>query len=95
MKLLIMQFSLFGPNILLNILFSDTLSLCSSLNFRGHFSIFVKVKFSLYKPSRPLGLREVETPTFSDIRFIDGVKVVSQTRRPPFTPRKIPGTHFY
>jgi hypothetical protein len=43
---------------------------------------------------RPLGLREVEAPTFSDIRFIDGGKVVSPMRRPLFTARKIPGTHF-
>jgi hypothetical protein len=41
MKLLIMQFSptschfiFFGPNILFNTLFSNTLSLCSSLNVR-------------------------------------------------------------
>jgi hypothetical protein len=27
--------------------------------------------------------------------FIDGGKVVSPTCRPLFTPRKIPGTHFY
>jgi hypothetical protein len=30
--------SLFGPNILINILFSNTLSLCSSLTVRDHFS---------------------------------------------------------
>jgi hypothetical protein len=53
-----------------------------------------EVKFSLYRPCRPLGLREVEAPTFSDIRLIDGGKVVSPTPRPLFTPRKIPGTHF-
>jgi hypothetical protein len=52
-----------------------------------------KVKLSLYRPWRPLGLREVEAPTFSDIRLIDGGKVVSPTRRPFFTSRKIPGTH--
>jgi hypothetical protein len=50
--------------------------------------------FSLYRPWRPLGLREVEAPTFSDIRLIDGGKVVSPIRWPLFTPRKIPGTHF-
>jgi hypothetical protein len=50
---------------------------------------FVKVKFSLYKPWRPLGLREVEAPTFSDIRLIDGGKVVSPTRRPLFTPQEL------
>jgi hypothetical protein len=45
MKLLIMQFSsspvtssLFGPNILLSTLFSNTLSLCSSLNVRDQVS---------------------------------------------------------
>jgi hypothetical protein len=55
-----------------------------------------KVKLSPYRQWRPLGLREVEATTFSDIRLIDGGKVVSPTRRPLFffTPRKIPGTHF-
>jgi hypothetical protein len=53
-----------------------------------------KVKLSLYRPWRSLGLREVEAPTFSDIRFTDKGKVVSPKRRPLFTPRKIPGTHF-
>jgi hypothetical protein len=45
MKLLIMQFfptschsSLFGPNIPLSTLFSNTLSLCSSLNVRDQVS---------------------------------------------------------
>jgi hypothetical protein len=36
------------------------------------------------RPWRPLGLREVEAPTFSDIRLTDGCKVVSLARRPPF-----------
>jgi hypothetical protein len=54
-----------------------------------------KVKLSLYRPWRPIGLREVEAPTFSlDSRLKDGGKVVNPTRRPLFTPRKIPGTHF-
>jgi hypothetical protein len=39
--------------------------------------VVVKVKLSLY---RPLGLREVEASTFSDIRVIDGGEVVSFTR---------------
>jgi hypothetical protein len=33
-------------------------------------------------------------PHYLDNRLTDGCKVVSLTRRPPFTPRKIPGTHF-
>jgi hypothetical protein len=56
--------------------------------------LICKVKLSLYRPWRPLGLQEVEVPTFSDIQLIDGGKVVSPTRRPLFTSRKISGTHF-
>jgi hypothetical protein len=51
-----------------------------------------KVKLFLYRPWRPLGLREVEDPAFSDIRLIDGGKVVRPTRWQLFTPRKIAGT---
>jgi hypothetical protein len=54
----------------------------------------VEVKVSLYRPWRPLGLCKVEVPTFSDIRFADDGKIVSLTRWPLFTRRKIPGTHF-
>jgi hypothetical protein len=45
------------------------------------FSLKVKVKLSLYRPWRPLGLREVEAPTFPDIQFTDGGKVVCPTLR--------------
>jgi hypothetical protein len=31
---------------------------------------------------------------FLDIRLTNGGKVVSPTRRPSFSPRKMPGTHF-
>jgi hypothetical protein len=45
-------------------------------------------------PWRPIGLWDVEAPTFSlGSRFSDGGDV-SLTLRPLFTPRKIPGTHF-
>jgi hypothetical protein len=43
------------------------------------------------------GLQSFETsrlPHFLDNRLTDGGEVVSLTRRRPFTPRKIPGTHF-
>jgi hypothetical protein len=53
-----------------------------------------KVMLSMYWPWRPLWLGEIEAPTFSDIRLTDGGKVVSPTRRPLFTPRKIPGYYF-
>jgi hypothetical protein len=54
----------------------------------------VKGEVNFYRPWRPLGLREVEVPTFSDIRLSDDGKGVSPTRRPLFTPRTIRGTHF-
>jgi hypothetical protein len=38
-------------------------------------------------------LREVEAPTFSDIRLTDGGKAASPTRWSLFNIRKIPGTH--
>jgi hypothetical protein len=46
----------------------------------------VKGKVIPVQAVRPLGLREVEAPTFSDIRLIDGGKVVSLMRWLPFTP---------
>jgi hypothetical protein len=48
----------------------------------------VRVKLSLYRPRRPLGLREVKAPTFSYIRYTDGGKEVSPTRRPSLPPGK-------
>jgi hypothetical protein len=43
----------------------------------------------------PQGCERLRLPHFLDSRFIDGGEVVSLTRRPTFTPRKIPGTHFF
>jgi hypothetical protein len=51
-----------------------------------------KVELSLYRPWRPL--REVESPTFSDIRLTDDGKVVSPTCPTLFTPRQIPCSQF-
>jgi hypothetical protein len=47
-------------------------------------NVTVKVKLSLFRPWGPLGLREVDAPTFLDIPFTDGGKVVSPTRLPLF-----------
>jgi hypothetical protein len=44
-----------------------------------HFFQQDKIKLSLYRPWRPLGLLEVAAPTFSDIRLIDCGKDVSPT----------------
>jgi hypothetical protein len=41
------------------------------------------------RPWRPIGLWDVEDPTFSlDNRHTDGDEVVSLTPRPPFTPQE-------
>jgi hypothetical protein len=42
----------------------------------------------------PEGCETSRLPHFPDNRLTDGGEVVSPTRRPPFTPRKIPDTHF-
>jgi hypothetical protein len=42
----------------------------------------------------PLVCDTSRLPHSVDNRLTDGGNVVSLTRRPPFTPRKIPGTHF-
>jgi hypothetical protein len=42
----------------------------------------------------PWGCETSMLPHFLGIRLTSGGEVVSPTRRPPFTPRKIPGTHF-
>jgi hypothetical protein len=45
-------------------------------------------KLTLYRPWSPLGLREVEAPTFLEFRLTDGGKVVSPRRRPLFYPQE-------
>jgi hypothetical protein len=42
----------------------------------------------------PQGCETSKLPHFLDNRLTDGGEVVSITRRPFFTPRKIPDTHF-
>jgi hypothetical protein len=42
----------------------------------------------------PWGCETSKLRHFVDNRLTDGGEVVSHTRRPPFTPRKVPGTHF-
>jgi hypothetical protein len=49
-----------------------------------------KVKVSLQQAVRPMGLWEIEAPTFYTQWLIDGGKFVSLARRPSFTPKNIP-----
>jgi hypothetical protein len=42
----------------------------------------------------PLGCETSRLPHLLGNEHTDGGEVVSLTRRPPFTPGKIPGTHF-
>jgi hypothetical protein len=41
----------------------------------------------------PEGCETSRLQHFLDKRLTDGGEVISLTRQPPFTPRKIPGTH--
>jgi hypothetical protein len=43
---------------------------------------------------RPQGCETSRIPHFLDTRATDDGEIISLTRRPPFTPRKIPGTQF-
>jgi hypothetical protein len=52
------------------------------------------VKVSVTGREGPEGCETSRLPHFLDSRLTDGGEVVSLTRRPPFTARKIPGTHF-
>jgi hypothetical protein len=63
---------------------------------------FILWKFSIAHEKVNLSLLhaveawDVEGPTFClDSRFTDGGEIANLTLQPPFTPRKIPGTHFY
>jgi hypothetical protein len=60
--------------------------------------IFVKGKQNTAIPETgyggPYGCGTSRLPHFLDSRLTDGSEVVSLTRRPPLTPRKIPGTQF-
>jgi hypothetical protein len=54
----------------------------------------------MVKKGKVIPVQAVEALRFARVwgshifRFIDGVKDVSPTRRPLFTPKKLPGTHF-
>jgi hypothetical protein len=58
--------------------------------------MYKKVKLSLAVTGHegPEGCEPSRIPHFLDNWLTDGSEVVSLMRRPPFTPRKIPGTHF-
>jgi hypothetical protein len=64
--------------------------------FIGNFILNVKEGKAIPVTGRggPQGCETPRLPYFLDNRLTDGGEVVSLTRRPPFTLRNIPGTHF-
>jgi hypothetical protein len=58
------------------------------------FHVLIKVKLSLSPAVEAHRVEMSRLPHFLDNQLTDGGKVVSLMRRPPFTTRKIPGTHF-
>jgi hypothetical protein len=75
-------------SLLLDSLLSQTnpIHICTLIKIHFNITILCKIKLSLYRLWRPLGCPEVEDPAFSDIRLIDGGKVVSPMRWPLFPP---------
>jgi hypothetical protein len=58
---------------------------------RLHRTYLIQSNYVSYPCNRPwstIGLWDVEGPTLSNKRLTDGGKVVSITRRPPFTPQE-------
>jgi hypothetical protein len=66
----------------------DGKALCSILNRSKGKAVLVTVH------EGPQGCETSRLPHFLDNQLTDGGEVVGSTRRPVFTPRKIPGTHF-
>jgi hypothetical protein len=65
------------------------LSLIVSYFSCSHDNLYNKKSYPCNRPWRPIGLWDVGAPTFSlDSRLTDGGKVVSLTRRPPFSPQE-------
>jgi hypothetical protein len=63
---------------------------------RNELNIYAEVKLAIPVTDRggPWGCETSRFPHFLDSQLTDGGEVVSLMRWPPFTPRKISGTHF-
>jgi hypothetical protein len=62
-------------------------------NLHRHSVLRKRYSYPCNRPWRPIGLWDVEAPTFSRLRLMDGGEV-SLKRRPHFAPRKFPCIHF-
>jgi hypothetical protein len=63
----------------------------ASCSMSGTVGLFLS--YPCNRPWRPIGLWDVDAPTISR-QLTHAGEAVSLKRRPPFTPRKIHGTHF-
>jgi hypothetical protein len=72
--------------------FKSCMCVCLSV-----FILFIKKwNYPCNRPWKPIGRWDFEAPTFClNNQLTNGDEVVSFTRPPPFTPRKISGTHIY
>jgi hypothetical protein len=57
-----------------------------------HYYTYIEIPVTSHEG--PQGCEMSRLQHFKDNRLTDGGEVVSLRHRPPFTPRKIPGTHF-
>jgi hypothetical protein len=84
-------------HMLLRIIFYYTVRrslLHKNCNSGGTWGLLPAMLVKVNRPWRPIGLWDVEASTFSVENLLTDGGKVSPTRRPHFTPRKIPGTHF-
>jgi hypothetical protein len=62
--------------------------------FAGDDDVRYRSTYPCNSPWKPIGFETSRLPYFLYNRLTDGDEFVGITRRPLFTPRKIPGTYF-
>jgi hypothetical protein len=68
--------------------------ICNRFTDRGEVVSLTLQAIQVTGRGGPQGCETSRIPHFLDNRLTDRGEVVRLTRRSPFTPRKIPGTHF-
>jgi hypothetical protein len=66
----------------------------TSVGFQQTTRCYIPEEIPVTGRGDPLGCEASRPPYFLDNLLTDGGEVVSLTRRPSFSPRKIPGSHF-
>jgi hypothetical protein len=73
---------------------TSTTITAASMSGKQNIIYILKIAITVTGREGPYGCETSRLPHFLDNQLADGGEVVSPTGRLPFTPRKIPGTHF-